>query len=354
MTGASSPLPAWPLDPALAALGLGPAAKIRRGMQILATAPRPPVALTASEVVFSQGRVDLRYYAPRRVRHAPVVLVPSLINRAFILDLEPGRSLVEALSAAGYPTYLVDWGVPTIADCGQGLDEVVGMLRRSIDRASRHARAPRAHLLGYCMGGTIATLLAARFPERVASLVALNAPARFSAGGRFADFVRQLDVDAAFDAEGLVPVETMKPAFQMLDPVGNVSKYLGIEAASHEPAKLARVLVRERWLEENVPLPGAFARDFIRDGYQRDALLHRRWIVHGRVAVVQDIRAPALVVACKKDFITPPAAALPLAEAIPGARAATLDVGHIGVVVGTEGPRQFYPLLDQFWSGVEA
>ncbi len=342
--------------PPLGSAGLfGPAARIRRGMEILATAPRPPAGLTPSQVVFSQGRVDLRYYAPpARNTRLPVVLVPSLINRAYILDLEPGRSLAGALAAAGFPTFVVDWGVPRLADAGEDLDHVVSVLRRSVDRACRHVGAPRAHLLGYCMGGTLATLLAARFPGRVASLLALNAPASFAAGGRFASFVRAIDVDTAFPGDGLVPVEVMKPAFQLLDPVGNVSKHLAIEAASHEPTKLARVLVRERWLEENVPLPAPFARDFIRDGYQRDALLLGEWRVHGRPAAVRAIRVPTLVVACKHDFITPPAAALPLADAVVGARAEVLDVGHIGVVVGAEGPRRFYPLATEFFRSVAA
>jgi polyhydroxyalkanoate synthase len=278
----------------------------------------------------------------------PVVLVPSLINRAYILDLEPGRSLVQALAAQGHPTFLVDWGVAGPESSGVDVDDVLRVLRRSVDRACRRAAAPRALLFGYCMGGTLAALFAARYPERVAALLALCAPAKFSEGGRFGSFVQQLDVATAFDRDGLVPVTTMKPAFQLLDPVGNVSKYLAIEAASHQPHALARVLVRERWLEENVPLPGAFAQTFIREGYQRDALLAGTWVVDGKAARMEHIRVPTLVVACARDFITPPAAATPLADAVPAGRALVLDTGHIGVVVGSEGPRTFYPIVDEF------
>ena len=203
------------------------------------------------------------------------------------------------------------------------------------------------------MGGTIAAMFAARFPERVAALVTLAAPVRFAAGGRFASFVQQVDTEAAFSVHDLVPVASMKPAFQLLDPVGNVSKYLAIEAASHDPKQLARVLVRERWLEENVPLPGALAAEFIREGYQRDGLEHGTWIVDGAPVQLRDIRVPTLVVSCAKDFITPVAAAAPLAEWVSGpARHVSLDTGHIGVVVGAEGPRRFYPLLDGFFREV--
>ena len=350
-----APMPDF-FGPLAALAGFGPAARIRRGFEILATAPRPPAGLTPHQVAFSQGRVQLKYYAPpsRVLGRLPIVLVPSLINRAYILDLEPGRSMVEALAAMGHPTFLVDWGVPGPESCGEDVDDVLRLLRRNIDRACRHVGARRAVLFGYCMGGTLAALLAARYPERIAGLLALNAPILFSEGGRFAAFVRDLDVNAAFHADGLVPVSAMKPAFQLLDPVGNISKHLAIEAASHDREKLARVLVRERWLEENVPLPGAFARTFIREGYQRDGLMRASWVVDGQVARLDRIAVPTLVVACQRDFITPPASATPLAAAVRDGRAQVLDTGHIGVVVGSEGPRRFFPMVDDFARAVAA
>lgn len=348
-----------PLDPVLPMLravpGLAEAARVQRGMQILATAPRPPAGMTPHAIVHAQDKLVVRFYAPRGpARRTPVVLAPSLINRAYILDLEPGRSLVEALSGMGHPVYLVDWGVPGPEDAEEDVGYVLlTLLQRSIDRVLRHSKSGKVILFGYCMGGTLATMYAALRPHEIAGLVALAAPIRFSAGGRFRDFVQSVDVEQAFDADGLVPVSVMKPAFQMLDPMGNWTKYLGIEEAAKDPRKLARVLVREKWLEENVPMPGAFAREFIRNAYQEDRLLGGTWEIRGQRVDLRRITAPTLVVACARDFITPAAAALPLAEAVGGrADAHTLQTGHIGVVVGAEGPRVFYPLLDRWFREV--
>ncbi|MFZ5480043.1 MAG: alpha/beta fold hydrolase [Myxococcota bacterium] len=343
------------IDPVLPLLGAVPglaeSARVRRGIEILATTPRPPVGLTPHAVVHVQDKLAVRFYAPSGGKRTPVVIVPSMINRAWIVDLEPGRSLVEGLAGNGHPVYLVDWGVPGPEDAGEDVGyALLELLHRSIDRICRHARAPRAHLFGYCMGGTLAAMYAALRPARVASLVALAAPVKFSEGGRFRDFVAHLDVETAIDADGMVGVETMKPAFKLLDPMGNWKKYLAIEEASHDPRKLARVLVRERWLEENVPMPGAFAREFTKRAYQDDALLAGTWEIRGEHVRLEKITAPTLVVACARDFITPAAAAVPLAGAVSGpARAEVLDTGHIGVVVGAEGPRTFYPLLDRFF-----
>ncbi len=344
--------------------GLDQAARMRRGMQILATVPRPPVGGTPHAVIHAQDKLVVRYYEPRgsaaggAARATPVVLVPSLINRAWILDLEPGRSLVEALSGMGHPTYLVDWGEPGPEDAEEDVGyALLELLHRSIDRVCRHARSADAFLLGYCLGGTLSAMYAALRPARVAGLVALAAPVSFSNGGRFREFVAPgvFDVDRAVSADGLVPVEVMKPAFQLLDPMGTWTKLLAVEAAVSDPRQLTRVLARERWVEENVPMSGAFAREFIRKAYQEDRLLAGTWNIRGERVDLGAIRAPVHVVACRRDFITPVAAALPLAAATGGPATTTvLDTGHIGVVVGSEGPRTFYPLLDRWFREVRA
>ena len=333
--------------------GVAQVAKVRRGMWIHAFAPRPPVGQTPHAIVHRHDKLVVRYYAPapRVPGRRPVVLVPSMINRAYILDLEPGRSLVEALAAAGHPTYLVDWGIPAEEDGEEDVAYVLlDLLHRSIARVARHASTEQVHLFGYCQGGTLAAMYAALRPGRVASLCALAAPVKFAEGGRFRDLVAGLDVDRAIDARGLVPVEVMKPAFKLLDPMGNWNKYLGIEAASKHPARLASAMRRERWLDDNVPMPGAFAREFVRMGYQQDRLLAGTWTIRGEAVRLDRIGCRTLVLACEGDFITPKAAALPLADAVgpDRARAEVLPTGHIGAVVSRHGPKTLYPLLDRW------
>ncbi len=350
-----------------APLPVDPWTAIARGMAVHAVTPRPAVGLTPSTVIHAQDKLAVRYYAPRAPAPGAklpraLVLVPSLINRAYILDLEPGRSLCAALAEAGHPVYLVDWGVPGPEDADEGVGYVVDeLLPRAIARADRHAvrqgALPGPVVLGYCMGGVVTAVTLARHPElRVAGFIALNTPVSYAHAGRFRDLVapEHLDLDRdlpkLLDGDGLVPVNVMKPAFNLLDPVGSVTKYRAVEAAAADKDKLARVLARERWLEENVPMPGRFAAEFIRATYQQDQLLAGTWVLDGRPVDLRAITAPTLVVACAGDFICPPAAALPLAQALGSERVDTqvLACGHIGVVVGSEGPRTFYPLVDRW------
>lgn len=330
--------------------------RIQRGMWVTATAPRPAVGTTPHTIVHSHDKLVVRHYARQGEASAaplPVVIVPSLINRAWICDLEPGRSLVEGLARLGHEVYLVDWGVPGEEDA----DEDVGyhllvLLHHSIRKIARHAGQPRVHLFGYCMGGTLAAMYAALRPAQVASLCTLAAPVRFSEAGRFRDLVVNLEVDSAFPDGHLVPVDMMRPAFQLLDPVGSVTRFEAVEAASHDEESLRRTMVRERWLEENVPIPGAFAREFIRNAYQQDSLLAGAWVIRGERVDLGAISAPTLVVGCKRDFVAPLASVAPLAEIVAGATLTVLETGHVGVVVGAAGPRTFYPLLDRFFREV--
>jgi polyhydroxyalkanoate synthase len=334
--------------------------KLRRGYLLSALLPKPPVGATPSELVHRQGKLELRYYAPTVHSDAapapkvPVIIIPSMINRAYIVDLEPDRSLVAGLAQKGHPVYLVDWGVPTEEDATHDVGTVLlDLLHRAVDRACRHAGHPSAFLLGYCQGGTLAAMYTALRPARVHGLAVFNAPVKFSEGGRFRQFVDAacFDVDASIAADRLVPTEIMTVGFKLLDPMGSALKYVAIDEVSAKPRELLRTLARERWLDENVPMPGAFAREFIRNAYQEDRLLAGTWVVRGETIDLRNIRCPLMVLAAKKDFIAPAPAVMPLATATSSAdvHAEVLDTGHIGVVVGSYGPRTFYPLLDRWF-----
>lgn len=334
--------------------GLEQAERARRGAWVLATTPRPPVALTPHEVVHRQDKLVVRHYPAGQPGGVPVVVVPSLINRASICDLEPDRSLVGGLAGLGHPTYLVDWGDPAPENAGDDVAHVVlTLLARALRRVAWHAgRTPV--VLGYCQGGTLSAVLAALRPESVAGLVALNAPIDLAHGGRFAQLVREVEVDLAFSPDRLVPVEWMRAGFKLLDPMGNFTKLLAIEAVTTQPVALARALARERWLEENVPCPGAFTAEFIREVYQRNALMSPgAWQLRGEPVDLRAIRCPVLVVCSEKDFIAPRAACQALAGVVGSDDVAVhaSSAGHIGLVVGSAGPRELYPLVSRWARG---
>jgi len=103
-------------------------------------------------------------------------------------------------------------------------------------------------------------------------------------------------------------------------------------------------------------MPAAFAREFIKRAYQDDALVDGTWVVRGETIDLSRIECPVLVIACERDFICPVPAALPLADAVGSSsiRTEVLPIGHIGVVVGSFGPKVFYPMLDGWFTEVQS
>src|SRR5262249_47045688 len=111
---------------------------------------------------------------------APVLAVPSLVNRSYVLDLAPGRSLMRAWAADGLRPLLVDWGRPGPQEQGFDLTGYVLRLERALD-AVAGASQVRPVVVGYCMGGLLALALAQRRMADVSGLVLLATPWDFHA-----------------------------------------------------------------------------------------------------------------------------------------------------------------------------
>src|SRR5262249_12035119 len=139
---------------------------------LIKRAPKGPplVGSTPHSVVWSENKWRLLRFSPRQPRYAtPVLMVPSLINRWYVLDLGPGRSLIEWLVAQGHDVFCIDWGTPGDEDRYLTWDDIAGRyVGRALRIAARYGRSGEAHVLGYCLGGTIAVSYVAAFPERVA------------------------------------------------------------------------------------------------------------------------------------------------------------------------------------------
>ena len=112
----------------------------------------------------------------------PVLFVPSLVNRAYILDLSAKRSLLRWLATEGVRPLLVDWGMPGALERRYTLtDYVAGRLDRALDAALDAVGGPMA-TVGYCMGGMLATSLALRRRRDISALCLMATPWDFSGG----------------------------------------------------------------------------------------------------------------------------------------------------------------------------
>ena len=121
------------------------------------------LAATPGDVVYRNEHLELIQYRPQTptVHGTPLFIVPPQINKYYVWDLAPGRSLIEFLVQQGFEVFVVSWFNPGVAQSGWGLETYVLALEDAMDVTRHITRAPQLHVLGACSGGiTSAALLA--------------------------------------------------------------------------------------------------------------------------------------------------------------------------------------------------
>ncbi|MBI5480532.1 MAG: alpha/beta fold hydrolase [Deltaproteobacteria bacterium] len=311
----------------------------------------PRLAPTPGDVVYREGGVQVyRFRRPAAALDTglPLLLVPSMINRWYVLDLRPGASVVEALTRAGIDTFCLDWGVPHDEDRYLTWDDVLARLRRVARRVARLAGAPRLGVLGYCMGGTLAGIHAALHPEETAALVNLAGPFDFGAAGFMARVSEERFFDAAaVGAAGNVSAHQLQAGFTLLRPTLSLAKLVGLVDTAGKPEARAASAALETWANDGVPFPAAAYVTYIRDLYQQNRLVAGTHRVAGQAVDLRAIRCPVLTIVAERDVICPPAAATALNRCCGSRDTTVLAVpgGHVGAVVGRRAVRELYPAL---------
>ena len=320
------------------------------------TRGRPQVGLTPADVVHSENKWRLLRYRPRKLKYeTPVLLVPSLINRHYVLDLMPGKSFAEYLVAQGHDTYVIDWGTPQDEDRFVTFDDVCDRwLGRAVRVTALTAGTPAAHLLGYCLGGTLTAIYTAARPEHVASLVELAAPIGFHDDGLLSAWTRtqSFDLDTLVDATGNVPWQLMQSAFHLLRPTLSLSKAVHVIDRAWDDEFLDGFLAIERWGNDNVSFPGEAYRRYIQALYRDDELAAGTMTLAGRPVRLEDIERPVLTIAFTHDHIVPCDSAAVLDQWVGSEdhECWTLPGGHVGAVVSRKAASGLWPRISQWWA----
>ena len=281
---------------------------------------------------------------------APVLVVPSLVNRAYILDLMAEKSLLRWLAGHGLRPLLVDWGTPGDLERRFTLtDYIAGRLEAALDTAAAAAGEPMA-LVGYCMGGNLALALAERQPKRVSALALLATPWDFHAErAEQAHLMGALmpSLKAAFSVLGELPVDMLQTLFAALDPLLALRKFSRFAELGDSDPRAREFVALEDWLNDGVPLALPVAEAVLTEWYGENATARGLWRVAGRIVDPGRCTMPSLVVVPAQDRIVPPGSARALAAGLPSAEVWTPALGHIGMVVSREAPRAVWqPLRD--------
>jgi polyhydroxyalkanoate synthase len=330
--------------------------KMLLGIQKYQQHPFKPVRPALKEV-WRAGEVSLQTFeaALPQAKSAGkdpeiLILVPSLINRSYILNLMEGRSMMRWFAERGIIPYLLDWGESCEDDGQADLAQLIAArLSPAIEFIhDRHSAAP--HVLGYCMGGTILAAANCNQALPVKSLIFLASPWDFHGGSQtlLARVKFWAPSGFGFLQEGdNLPVNWIQSVFASLDPFSSVKKFskFGDMDADSDDAKL--FIAVEDWLNDGVSLPHGIAMECLRDWFIENKIGNGSWQLDGRTISLSAISAPSLIIASKKDRLVEYDMAVALYEEIPGAALHVPSCGHIGMIAGETAIEQVWkPILD--------
>lgn len=330
-----------------------------RGLRWLQVQTRPPqmadlqLGPTPAETEYTVNKSRLlRYINPKRNPDLgrPLLLVPSIINKHYIMDLQPGRSMVAYLLEEGFDVWVVDWGAPGPEDRFDTFDDyIVTYLRRLVRRVRRATGGQTVSLLGYCIGGIFTTIYAALFPQDIGNLINLAGPIDFSDDGLLCAWTRpdHFRPDAIVDAYGNMPGWLMNSAFNNAIPGNALRQSLSLWERLDDETRLQEYLGLQFWLRDEVDFPGAAYRKYVKALYQENRLAQGRLEIAGIPVNLAAITAPLLNITATYDHIAPSPSVLALNDLVSSTDQETLVIrgGHIGIVAGKNAKQNLWPQL---------
>ena len=331
---------------------LANAKRLARLPTLAQRAQRVRKGATPSEVVYNIDHIKVLHYpTSQRAKYAtPLVFVFALVNRPYILDLKPDRSVVAHFVKHGFDTYLIDWGAPTSADRFLTLDSYVnGYLANVVDFVREHTGSPKVSLLGYCMGGTMSAMFTALHPGKVRNLILLAAGIDFATRDGLLNVwtsPEYFDVDKFVDAYGNCPAELLQSSFLLLKPVQNlIEKPLRFFEKADNDEAVDDFLTMETWVNDNIPVAGEVFREFVKYLYQQNLLVQNKMPVGKHTVDLRRITCPVLNIMASNDDLVPCAQSMPFNDLVSSKDRESIlfPAGHIGLAVGSKAQREVWP-----------
>jgi len=290
------------------------------------------------QIVCNIGNARLLDYGATHQETSVVLLVPSLINRYYILDLSEKRSFARYLRNCGFRVFIVDWQSPGELEnnfnCSQYITEILVPFAEFICQNT----SGKINISGYCMGGLFAVAAAQIRPDLFDSLALFATPWNFFSEN-FPHFAMNEGEIAALgeyidNSQGLSP-ENINLLFHYANPYAFRDKLREFDYnARNSDEDFAAI---EHWSNDGVAMSKAVARDCLINWTQYNSPAAGKWRVGGQIVDAEKLDLPCFAAIPKEDKIVPSDCALPLAELLKDCTIVMPHSGHVGMMIGKNG-----------------
>lgn len=330
---------------------------IMKGVDILVNMKPEDAAsdMTEKDEVLRIGKMRLFHYKPlvgsRKLNKTPLLISYALVNRQYMMDIQPDRSVIRSFLEGGLDVYVIDWGYPTAEDMYLTMDDYINWyLDDCVNYIIKASGKPAINLLGVCQGGTFSTIYSALHPEKIKNLVTMVVPIDFSANdGLLFRWSKYMNIDSLIDAyDGVVPGDVMNVAYLILKPLElTMDKYVAMMDKMADPEYLKNFVRMEKWVFDSPNQAGATLSQFVKDLYQENKLIKNELVLGGQTVNLKNITMPLLCACAEYDHLVPLSASKPLIDAVGSddKQFISFQTGHIGMYVSSKSQKSIAPQI---------
>ena len=270
------------------------------------------LAATPGRVVYRNRLIELIQYEAQtdEVHEVPLLMSPPWINKYYIMDLAPGKSLVEWAVQHGHTVFMISYRNPDSALRDLTMSDYLreGPVA-ALDVVQEITGAPKVNVAGLCLGGTMsaatAAWLAQKGEDRINSLTLMNTLLDFTGPGMLGVFVDEATVDRlekVMKRDGYLPAEKMKTTFDMLRSTDLMWNYVVNNWLLGEPPAAFDML---SWNSDSTRMPAAMQTEYLRTCYVENQFAEGKLELAGERLDVADVTQDAYVICAERDHIAP-------------------------------------------------
>jgi polyhydroxyalkanoate synthase len=270
------------------------------------------IAATPGKVIYRNRLIELIQYIPDtdKVYAEPVLITPAWIMKYYILDLTPKHSLVQYLVSKGHTVFMISWKNPKKKDRNLGMQDYIDLgVMSALDVISAVVPEQKIHLVGYCLGGTLAAITAAAMGRekdtRLASMTLFAAQTDFTEPGELGLFIDESQIsflENIMMEKGYLDTHQMAGAFQLLRSNDLIWSRMVHDYLLGQRKPLTDLMA---WNADATRLPYKMHSEYLRNLFLNNELAEGKFKVNGKPVALKNIKVPIFVVATERDHVSP-------------------------------------------------